>query len=208
MSESGPTLLGAISAGGRSTRYGAPKALERVGGERVVDRAAAALRALAGTDNVVAIVNDAALAAAIGLPHRGDVLHGIGALAGVHAALVWAAERGADGALVVGCDMPFVEPALLRQLVAQAEDADVVIPESTGPRGVEPLCAWYGVACAAAIEAAAARGDARMIGFHDAVRVRRLPLETVRACGDPARMFLNINTPADRTLAEQWERDV
>jgi molybdopterin-guanine dinucleotide biosynthesis protein A len=73
---------------------------------------------------------------------------------------------------------------------------------------VEPLCAWYGISCIGAIEQAAARGDARMIGFHDQLRVHRLPLAAVRTFGDPEQLFANLNTPADlaaleRMLAEQ-----
>lgn len=194
-------VVGAIIAGGASTRYGSPKALARVGGVRIIDRVAAALRAASGT--VLAIVNDAELADEVGLPHRADVLHGAGALAGVHAALVWARELGADGVIAAGCDMPFLSAGLLRSLVGRAAAADVVVPESDGPRGVEPLCAYYAVSCIAAIERAAAAGDRRMIGFFDDVRVERMPLADVRTWGDPALLFSNINSPADLAAAER-----
>jgi molybdopterin-guanine dinucleotide biosynthesis protein A len=197
-------ILGVVSAGGASTRYGSPKALADVGGVRTVDRVAAALRAALQHDDVVAIVNDPALAVNIGLPHRGDALSGIGALAGVHTALLWTAERQCRGALVLGCDMPLVEPHLLRQILSLSDDADVVIPESTGPRGVEPLCAYYSTRCITAIEEAVAAGDRRMVGFHGAVRTLRIPLSTVRQYGDPDRIFLNLNTPADRDAADRW----
>jgi molybdopterin-guanine dinucleotide biosynthesis protein A len=195
-------ILGVITAGGASSRYGAPKALATVGGRRVVDRAADALRTALGAGDVVAIINDAELARAGGLPHRPDVLRDIGPLAGVHAALLWAQERGADGVLIVGCDMPFLEPALLRELVRRGAAADAVVPESGGRRGVEPLCACYATACSAAIEEAVARGDTRMISFLDHVRTDRMPLAVVRSFGDPERMFLNVNTPADRAAAD------
>lgn len=199
-------MLGAIIAGGSSTRYGSPKALAEVGGARVVDRVAAALRAVVAADDVVAIVNDASLAQAIGLPHRPDTLHGAGALAGVHAALLWAAERGRAGAITVACDMPFLEPALLHEILSRSSDADAVLPESEGRRGVEPLCAYYATSCLRAIEAAAARGDARMIGFHADVRIARVPLAVVRTFGDPAELFRNLNTPADRAAAQRTLR--
>jgi molybdopterin-guanine dinucleotide biosynthesis protein A len=206
---SGARVLGVISAGGASSRFGSPKALARVGGRRVIDRAAAALTAVLGSGSVVAIINDPVLAAATDLPHRPDTLQHAGALAGVHSALLWARERGASGALVVGCDMPFVEPGLLQALIAAAGDADVdadvIIPESHGPRGVEPLCAFYSVSCIPAIEAAVARGDARMIGFHEDVALHRLPLAAVSAFGDPARLFHNLNTLADLAAAELLE---
>jgi molybdopterin-guanine dinucleotide biosynthesis protein A len=198
--------LAAVIAGGMSTRFGSPKALARVGGRRVVDRVADALRTALPAADIVAIVNDEGLAHDIGLPHRPDVLHDAGALAGLHAALVWARERDLGGVVAAGCDMPFLDPALLRELVARAADADAVLPESGGRRGVEPLCAWYGVRCIAAIEAAVARGDARMIGFHPAVRVVRMPLADVRAFGDPDLLFMNLNTMTDLARAERAVR--
>jgi molybdopterin-guanine dinucleotide biosynthesis protein A len=196
------SVLGCIIAGGASTRYGSAKALAEVGGRRVVDRVADSLRiALPGAD-VVAIVNDAGLARAIGLPHRADVLTGIGPLAGLHAALLWAMERGAAGVLAAGCDMPFLEAPLLCELLARAPAFDIVVPASEGRRGVEPLCAYYAVSCVAAIDDALRRGDTRMIGFHEQVRVQRLPLDVVRSFGEPGRMFLNVNTTEDRLRAE------
>ena len=195
-------VLGVIIAGGRSTRYGSPKPLVRLGGERLVDRVATSLRAAA--DQVVAIANDAPLAAAIGLPWRADELRDIGSLAGVHAGLRWAAELGYRGILAAAADLPLISPALLHRLRALgAEGWDVALPESTGPRGVEPLCAYYGLACIAAIERAVERGDARMIGFHDELRVYRLPLAAVRGFGEPERLFANLNTPADLALLER-----
>jgi molybdopterin-guanine dinucleotide biosynthesis protein A len=197
------TSLGVISAGGRSTRYGSAKALAQVGGVRVADRVAAALRAAVGADAVRCISNDVELGAAIGLPFRRDTLSDVGAVAGVHAALQWARDEGRSGALVVGCDMPFVAPDLLLALLARSSAADVVIPASRGRRGVEPLCAWYGTACIPAIEAAAAAGDARMVGFHGQVRVDTLSLAEVGRFGDLDQLFFNVNTEEDRMAAER-----
>jgi molybdopterin-guanine dinucleotide biosynthesis protein A len=216
------SVLGSIIAGGASTRYGSPKALACIGDRRVVDRVADALRLALGTDRddspdrgprIVAIVNEPPLAREIGLPSQPDVFAGIGPLAGVHAALLWAAALGRDGVLAVGCDMPFIEPALLREIVARADRFDVVLPSSEGRRGVEPLCAWYATSCIPAIETAVARGDTRVLGFHDAsagasgLRVDRVPLEVVGTFGDPAHMFLNVNTLQDRQEAEQRLRE-
>lgn len=197
-----PSVAGAIIAGGASSRFGSPKALARVGGIRIIDRAARALMS-AARDDIVAIINDAELARQVPLPCRPDVLAGAGALAGVHAALVWAREHGHDGVLAVGCDMPFVSARLLEELLAHASGHDIVLPASSGPRGVEPLCAYYGTGCIVPIEDAVARGDARMIGFHEHVRVHVIPLDVVRSLGDPAILFMNLNTETDRAAAER-----
>jgi molybdopterin-guanine dinucleotide biosynthesis protein A len=196
-------ILGVLVAGGASTRYGSPKLLENVGGVRIVDRVAEALAEVC-TERV-AIVNDSVIAGSIGLEWRPDVVPGGGAVAGVLTGLRWAAERGDDAILAIGADMPFVPPTLLRALsdVIEATGADAVLPVSSGRRGLEPLCAAYSVRCEPAIAAALARGDRRMIGFHDAIRVEQLAARDVRHHGDPDRIFFNVNTPADREFADR-----
>jgi molybdopterin-guanine dinucleotide biosynthesis protein A len=199
-------VLGAIIAGGASTRFGSPKALAVLGGRRIIDRAADALRAALEHDDVFAVINDDDLADNVTLPAITDVRFGAGALGGLHAALLHARERGAAGILAVSCDMPFVSAGLLRDLLQYA-GADAALPESEGRRGVEPLCAWYATSCIEPIEAALGRGDARMIGFHSDIVMQRMPLAAVRAHGDPAVMFLNLNTPADLQRAQQYVED-
>ncbi len=196
-------VLGAVIGGGRSERYGEPKALARVGGRRIIDRVRGCLHEV--VDDIVLIANDAELAASVGLEWRPDALSG-GALAGLFTALQWSRERGCHGVLAIACDMPFVSPALLRHVLeraALADEPDVVAPASDGPRGLEPLCAYYGDACLEAIERALGRGDRRLIGFHEHVRVALVPFDEVAVFGRPEVLFLNINTPADRAAAER-----
>jgi molybdopterin-guanine dinucleotide biosynthesis protein A len=194
-------VLGVIMAGGQSTRFGSPKALALVGGERVVDRVARTLSSV--TTDVMLIANDEAVAREIGIAWRPDRVHGLGPLGGFDAALAWAEERSARGILVAGCDMPFLSASLLFALLqrADATGADAVLPESEGPRGMEPLTAYYGIGCIPAIRSAIARGDHRLIAFHGDVHMERLSLAAVREHGDPARMFMNMNTPDDLSRA-------
>ncbi|MGH7445400.1 MAG: molybdenum cofactor guanylyltransferase [Longimicrobiales bacterium] len=195
-------VCGAAIAGGRSTRYGSPKSFATVGERMLIERVLDALRAV--SDEQIIIANDPAAYERFGLPVRADVLAGAGAIAGIHAALLYAAEHGCSGVLAVACDMPFPSADLLRALRDHAvrQGADVVVPASDGPRGMEPLFAYYAIACIAPIERAVARDDRRVIGFHDDVHVALLPAEDVRRFGDPARMFMNVNTPAERARAE------
>lgn len=199
------SVFGVIQAGGRSTRYGAPKALAEVDGRRLVDRVHDALAAV--VDEVVMVANDPEIRAAVALPARADVRPRAGPLGGLLTALLWAREVERPGVLAVACDMPFVTPALLALLLDARGGADVVVPESDGPRGVEPLCAYYGVACIPAIEQCIDAGDLRVVGFHDAVRVVRVPRGSIAGIGDPDRLFLNVNTLAERAAAERATRD-
>ena len=196
---------GVILAGGRATRFGgAPKGLLRVGGRLIVERAAAALRE--SSDPLLVVANDVDLGGA--LPDArlvSDVVRGAGSLGGIHAALTHAGTA----VLVVAWDMPFVPASLLRALRAEGEAAavDAVVPEGFGRHGREPLCAWYAPACLAALRARLDAGERQAISFLSDVRVRRLGLERVRAHGDPALVFLNVNTPADLDAAEAHERE-
>jgi molybdopterin-guanine dinucleotide biosynthesis protein A len=197
---------GVVLAGGQATRYGGKaKGLERVAGVRVIDRVA---RALGETsDELLLIANDPEGASWLpGVRVERDVRAGCGSLGGIHAAIAHAAgERGVEGVLVVAWDMPFVPAGLLALMRRLGEDgADVVVPESGSRRGVEPLCAYYTPACLGPIERRLDAGDLRVIGFYDDVRVARVPVETVRTFGDPARLFMNINSPDELALAEQY----
>lgn len=194
--------LGVILAGGRSRRFGRRKALADVGGRPMIERVRNALAAV--VDNVVLIANEPEPYEPFGLATRPDTVAGAGPLAGIEAALAWAEERGRHGALVVACDMPLVTPALLHALLdeARATGAPAVVPESDGPRGFEPLCAYYGVGVLGMLRA---RLAARRYGTADAacaLGARRLPAVEVQKYGGAAALFLNVNDPADRDRAE------
>lgn len=193
--------LGVLLAGGHSTRYGAPKALVEVGGRTILSRALGALDEAVG--QAVIVANDPGPYLGAGRPIRPDVRPGTGVLGGILTAVTWAADAGHDAALVLACDMPFVAAPLLRRLAASAAPGSVSIAASDGPRGVEPLCAVYGVDCAGSIAGALDRGERAVISFFDDVDVRRLPLEDVRRYGDPARMFFNVNRPDERREADR-----
>ena len=196
----GPACTGVILAGGRATRYGGrPKGLEYVGGKRIIDRVADALAPL--TPDILLIANDPGSASWMpDVPQATDVRPGLGSLGGIHAALV----RAGGPVLVVAWDMPFVPTALLLELLQAGADADAAVPESGSRRGVEPLCGYYSPTCVGAIERRLDADDRRAIGFFDDVRVARIPYDVVARHGDPAMIFMNVNTPDDLGLAEAY----
>jgi molybdopterin-guanine dinucleotide biosynthesis protein A len=194
---------GVILAGGAASRYGGrPKGLERVGGRRVIDRVADALRDAA--DDLLLIANDPMSRDWLaGVPTANDVRMNCGSLGGIHAAIV----RAAGPVLVVAWDMPFVPAALLRRMRDAGVRADAVLAESGSRRGLEPLCAYYSPSCVPAIERRLDAGDMRVVSFFDDVRVERIPEQEVRMFGDPAVLFMNVNTPDDLALAERHAAD-
>jgi len=188
--------VGVILAGGGATRFGGqPKGLQVVDGLRIIDRVAAALRV--ASDELLLVANDPNARSWLpGVRTVADVRRGEGALGGLHAAL---AHANGDAVLVVAWDMPWASEGLLRALRAAGERGfEACVPESgTSGRGVEPLCAWYAPSCLAAIERRLDEGDRRVVSFFQDVKVARLSAAEVSQWGDPARIFFNVNSPAD-----------
>ena len=193
--------LGVVLVGGDSRRYGRPKALESVGGVPMAERSRLALAP--SVFQVVAVGNALVLSNALGIPVRADDRVEMGPLGGLLTGLRWAGELGLDGVFLLACDLPLVSPELVAMVLGRNEDVDVAIPESHGPRGCEPLCAWYGPGCQPLIEETLAAGRRAMDDLLRGARVRRIPLEDVEEVVDPEVAFLNVNTPEDRVEAER-----
>jgi molybdopterin-guanine dinucleotide biosynthesis protein A len=195
-----------VLAGGASRRFGGAKGLEPVGGVRIIDRVANAIRAVTSLD-ILAANDPLAREWLDGVPVRADVFRFGGGLAGVHAAL----SVGSD-ILVVAWDMPFITPQLLQSIIDRAisSDASAVLPESRGPSGIEPFCAFYSGRALPEIDRFLAAGGG---AAHEFLRrlpgAVRLPLREVARLGDPDRLFFSVNTPQDlqraRTMANHAE---
>lgn len=138
-----------------------------------------------------------------GLRVVSDARPGTGALGGIYTAILAAPAP----VVCVAWDMPFVPASLLRALADGLAGADACLPESGGPRGLEPLCGAYGPAAGPAIAAALDAGDLRAIGFHDRIKVGILSTTAVRVFGDPGLLFFNVNSLDNLAEADAlWRR--
>jgi len=132
-----------------------------------------------------------------------DVRPGAGSLGGIYTAVLEAPAP----VLCVAWDMPFIPVPLLELIAARLPGFDAVLPESGGPRGLEPLCAAYSPACAGAIADSLAAGDFRAVSFHPRITLGIVPLADVRRFGDPELLFFNVNTADDLARANDlWRR--
>jgi len=195
------SLVGAIVAGGASSRFdGAAKGLRTVGGHRIIDRVGDALRAV--TSELILLSNaEDAECWLPGVTVIRDARSERGSLVGLHTALTHASSP----ILVVAWDMPFVTGELLALIVSRSvHEHFATLP--TGVQGPEPFCATYTPACLPFVETALGSGDLRMSSM-----LRRLPSATliptseVARIGDPARLFFNVNTLHDLTVAEEMD---
>jgi molybdopterin-guanine dinucleotide biosynthesis protein A len=169
---------------------------------RILDRLVAVLEDAFGAPPLLVANAPEAAQWREGLRVIPDIVESSGPVTGIYTAVMSAPAP----VVCVAWDMPFVTAPLLRALGQGLAAADACLPESGGPRGLEPLCAAYGPAVGPAIAAALAAGDRRAVGFHDRIKTSILSTERVRAFGDPATLFFNVNTADDLAEADRLWR--
>ncbi|MBC7250409.1 MAG: molybdenum cofactor guanylyltransferase [Anaerolineae bacterium] len=185
-----------VLAGGKSHRLGRDKAFLEIGGIPLIERVLERLQQIG--DEVLVVTNDPEPFAYLKLPVLKDVQPGQGVLGGLYTGLRAARHQYS---LVIACDMPFLDPKLLRYMVILAPGHDVVIPYVQGM--YEPLHAIYSQNCLEPIERVLAQGKRRIVDFFPAVRVRHVSEEEVSILDPQLLSFFNINTPEDLSRARQ-----
>jgi molybdopterin-guanine dinucleotide biosynthesis protein A len=186
-----------ILAGGRSERLGRDKATLVLGGQLLTQRVAALVGEL--SDETILVLRPDQPSPLPRVRTATDLVPYAGVLAGIAAGLAAARE---EWALLVACDMPFLNLALLRHLLSLRGGQDIVVP-LLGV-GAEPLHALYHRRCLPAILQALREQRRRVISFYEALRVRYVQEDEVRRFDPALRSFFNINTPEDHQQAAAW----
>jgi molybdopterin-guanine dinucleotide biosynthesis protein A len=196
MSSTAPSITGVILAGGKSSRMGQNKALMSLGGKRLVDRVVEVMRSV--FDALLMVTNTPEVYADLGVSMVPDVWPEKGSLGGVYSAIYHVAT---PRCLVVACDMPFLRAALLRYLMTQMDDYDVVVPDVLGE--LQTLHAIYSKACLQPIERRLEMHRLRIVGFFPEVRVRTVTASELEPYDPELLAFQNLNTPEEFQAAEQ-----
>jgi molybdopterin-guanine dinucleotide biosynthesis protein A len=170
-----PDLTGILLVGGASTRFGSPKALAELNGERLAERAWRLLEQVCGERLAVGKAAD-------GLDLPFDVLDDgtetRAALAGIVAGLNAATS---EISVVVPVDMPGLTPGVLLELAGACTDAAAPL--------TSPLPAAYRKTALPVLER---RLDEGSLALHEALSeldAARLPLDETQ--------LANVNTPDD-----------
>ena len=196
MSSTQQPITGVILAGGKSSRMGQNKALMSLGGKRLVDRVVEVMGSV--FDDLLMVTNTPDVYAELGMPMVRDVWPDKGSLGGVYSAIYHVAT---PYCLVVACDMPFLRAAVLRYLITQMADYDVVVPEALGE--LQTLHAIYSKACLQPIERRLEANRLRIVGFFPDVRVCTVAASELEPYDPELLAFQNLNTPEEFQAAEQ-----
>lgn len=193
-----------VLAGGRGSRLGKEKHTEVIAGKSLIEQIIGHLSLLSA--QVLIVISNRQTESSFSSYAEAktvvDLYPGKGSLGGVYTGLVYSS---CFYNLVVACDMPFLNLALLRYMVDVSPGFDAVIPRIDGLK--EPLHAVYTKDCLLAIERMLKEGNLKVIDLLDLVRVRYVEKEEIDRYDPEHLSFLNVNTPADlekaRMLAEQ-----
>lgn len=181
----------AILAGGQSKRMGRDKALLNVGGRLLLERVIERVKPL--TNDLFLSTGSPEKYARFGLRRVVDIYPGKAALGGIYSALKAARH---PHVLVVGCDMPFLNLALLQYLAGLAPTAAAVIPVVDPPHP-EALHAVYSKDAIPAIESLLQHNRLRIANLFAEISVRYVARAEMITFDPQFLSFINVNTPDD-----------
>jgi molybdopterin-guanine dinucleotide biosynthesis protein A len=184
-----------VLAGGKSSRLGRNKVVEKIGNQSLLERAISALLPLECEVIVVAGANSS-------LPELKDypevkivkdIYPGKGSLGGIYTGLV---SSKSFHNLVIGCDMPFLQIGLVKYLFEIAYGYDVVVPKLKD--GIfEPLHAVYSQNCIVPLELLVKQDILKILELYEMVTVRYVGLQEIERFDPQHVSFFNINTEMD-----------
>ncbi|MFQ5956140.1 MAG: molybdenum cofactor guanylyltransferase [Candidatus Brocadiales bacterium] len=178
-------------AGGKSLRMGQDKAFLKIGNLTAVEFQLKKLKPL--FEEIILSTNTPERFEHLDIPAIPDIVPGRGPLGGIYTALT---NVGNPYLFAIACDMPLINPGLIKYMKEKGEGYDVTVPETE--QGLEPLHAIYSRGCIPAIKKQLeGNGSGRVISFFPDVKVRVITKEEIASIEGGREAFLNFNTPED-----------
>lgn len=180
-----------ILAGGESRRMGTNKALLKVGDSALIESVYRTLAAI--FHEVILVTNTPEEYGFIPCRKVADIYPGAGSIAGLHAGL---AASSTERVFVTACDMPYLNPDLIKLLCNISLNADAVVPvNSDGLR--EPLHAVYATSVLNEIQKSIERDDKSILNLLDRIHTTLVTPEVFQSIPGAEKSFCNVNTPEE-----------
>ena len=192
-----------VLAGGKSLRLRRNKALEIIGNRNLLQRVVSLLGSFS-SDIIIVTATKQSFLQFVDYPKLRivtDTYPGRGPLGGIYTGLV---VSDSFYNLVIACDMPFLNQALLHYMIQISANFDLVVPRLNNM--IEPLHAIYSKGCLASIEHLLKQGNLSVRELFNMVRVRYVNDEEINRFDPKHLSFFNINTEADLETARELAR--
>jgi molybdenum cofactor guanylyltransferase len=190
-------VTGVVLAGGKSRRMGEDKRFLTIGEETLLTRTTSVMAQLF-PEVLVIIAQDSPLLAVSGCTVHRDLIADCGSLGGLYTGL---AKATRPRVFVVACDMPFLNPDMIRWFVDRDPAADIVMARL--PTGLQPLHALYSKRALPVLERMATTHALKIqLIASEPSLITTLVLPAEWGERDAfAQSFQNVNTPADLEAA-------
>ncbi|MCK4437169.1 molybdenum cofactor guanylyltransferase [bacterium] len=190
-------MTAVILAGGENKRTGLNKALLKLNGQSLMETIIGKLRNL--FKEVIIVSSYPREYERLNLKVVKDLIPQKGPLGGIYSGL---SSSKSSHSFVVACDMPFINPDLIRYMKVRIDNSDVLIPMTR--EGYEPLHAFYSKNCLDVIRKQLdSEASLKIVDFFDQVKVKYIEEEEVRKFDPDGLSFFNINTSGDLNKARQ-----
>lgn len=183
-----------ILAGGDSRRMGRDKATLRFADKTLLQTVITTMQQLFP----VTYISVRELRAEISLPQVCDTQTNGGPLTGLVTTL---STIHTPWSFVVGCDMPFVSPALVEQLAAHRAHYQAVVPIVHGQ--AQPLASFFSTGCIPMMRASLALGNKSLLGVIRNLDVCYLDESQLQRADPQLRSFFDVDTPQDLIRAQE-----
>jgi molybdopterin-guanine dinucleotide biosynthesis protein A len=197
-----PAIPGVLLAGGLARRMGGgDKPMRQIGGRPILARVIARL-ALQCDGLILNANGDPQRFASFGLPVIPDTVENFpGPLAGILAALDWAAAHRPDAGWILSAagDCPFLPRDLVARLHRARVEQDAQLAVAASDEQSHPVIGLWSVALREELRHALVVEDVRGVGRW----TERYRLATVTWPAEPFDPFFNANTPDDIATAER-----
>lgn len=188
-----------VLAGGKSKRLGRNKIHEVIGDVTLLERVLTVLTAFNG-DIIIVTGESSSIPDILNYPKIKivyDLYPGKGMIGGIITGLSLSKNYYN---LIVACDMPFLNPDLLRYMLKITEGNDLVAYRNKAD--LEPLHAIYSKNCLPILEGIM-QNNLRIIELLNHVKVRYLSLVEIKRYDPKNLSFFNVNTEADLVVAKK-----
>jgi molybdopterin-guanine dinucleotide biosynthesis protein A len=185
-----------ILAGGKNTRIGKNKAfIQLPSGESMIQNTLNILQRI--FPEIIIVTNQKENYLKLDVKVVEDLIKESGPLGGIFTGLCYSTS---EHNFVVACDMPFINPALIKLLWEKSETYDAVIPEIDGE--AEPLFALYSKNCIPVMFEHLQKQNLKMREVLRKLQVNRIGAEEIDRLDPEHLSFFNINTEEDLKIAQ------
>jgi len=180
-------ITGIVLSGGQSRRIGQDKGLILLGGKPMVSYSINVLAKVCG--NILIGANQETYNN-FGYPVIGDEISGAGPAAGILSCLK---ASNTNHNFILSCDMPLISTNLIKWILENRSDADVVLPIHNGLP--EPLCGYFNKAIVADLESMINSNIFKLQDIHKQLKTKYLEIAAWE--GYHEYLFENVNSKAD-----------